>query len=196
MGFTIWVLLLKRWQIFRNLEEIPWVRLEPTLWLSPLLLLPKGKGCCPFEGLPFLFYSVVRNCVLYIKKCVCVLISYGYVKICSFLSFLIKFNRVCFQNSFCNFVILIDSTRTILHLPLSFSSLFLKNWILHGHPCKELTWNSQTYEKQNRENTRQRKIITHRQYLRGSAICLRPQSCRDFTIIRKKYKVQWYNFSL
>ena len=40
--------------------------------------------------------------------------------------------------------------------------------------------------KTNRENTRQRKTITRiRQYLRGSAICLRPRSCRDFTIIRK-----------
>ena len=35
-----------------------------------------------------------------------------------------------------------------------------------------------------------------RQYLRGSAICLRPRSCRDFTIIKEKYKVQQYSFSL
>ena len=49
-----------------------------------------------------------------------------------------------------------------------------------------ITQNSQTYEKQNRENTCQRKIITRtRQYLRGSVICLRPWSCRDFTIIRE-----------
>ena len=45
--------------------------------------------------------------------------------------------------------------------------------------------------KKNRENTRQRKKITRtRQYLCGSAICLRPRSCRDFTIIKKKYRVQ------
>ena len=45
-------------------------------------------------------------------------------------------------------------------------------------------------KKKNRENTRQRKTITHiRQYLCGSAICLRPWSCRDFTIIRKKLQV-------
>ena len=34
-------------------------------------------------------------------------------------------------------------------------------------------------------------IITHtRQYLHGSAICLRLWSCRDFTIIKEKYKVR------
>ena len=33
-------------------------------------------------------------------------------------------------------------------------------------------------------------IITRtRQYLRGLAICLRLRSCKDFTIIKKKYKV-------
>ena len=32
-----------------------------------------------------------------------------------------------------------------------------------------------------------KKKITHtRKYLRGLTICLRPQSCRDFTIIREK----------
>ena len=36
-----------------------------------------------------------------------------------------------------------------------------------------------------------KKTITRtRQYLRGSAICLRSWSCRDFTIVRKKYKVR------
>ena len=40
------------------------------------------------------------------------------------------------------------------------------------------------------------KIITRtRQYLRNLAICLRPQSCKDFTIIMEKYKVQQYSFS-
>ena len=66
-----------------------------------------------------------------------------------------------------------------------------------------LTRNSQhVRNKKNRENTCQerknKKTITRiRQYLRGSAICLRPQSCRDFTIIRKKYKVrlQFFSFS-
>ena len=48
--------------------------------------------------------------------------------------------------------------------------------------CRELTRNSQTCKKQNRENTRQRKIITcTRQYLCGLAICLHSWSCRDFT---------------
>ena len=35
-----------------------------------------------------------------------------------------------------------------------------------------------------------------RQDLHGSAICLRPQSYRDFTIIKEKYKVRQYSFSL
>ena len=49
----------------------------------------------------------------------------------------------------------------------------------------------------NRKNTCQRKTITHiRQYLRSSAICLRPRNCRDFTIIREKFKVWQYSFSL
>ena len=44
--------------------------------------------------------------------------------------------------------------------------------------------------KKNRVNTRQRKTITRtKQYLRGSAICLRPQSCKDITIIREEYRV-------
>ena len=39
------------------------------------------------------------------------------------------------------------------------------------------------------KNTRQRKIITRtRQYLRGSAIYLHPQSCRDFTYQGKNTK--------
>ena len=53
--------------------------------------------------------------------------------------------------------------------------------------CRELTRNSQPMRNKNKENTCQRKTITcTRQYLRGSAICLRPQSCRDFTIIKEK----------
>ena len=41
---------------------------------------------------------------------------------------------------------------------------------------------------------KKKKITCIRQYLRGSAICLRPQSYKDFTIIRKKYKVRQYSF--
>ena len=53
--------------------------------------------------------------------------------------------------------------------------------------CRELTWNSQPVRSKNRENTRQRKIITcTKQYLRGLAICLHPRSCRDFIIIKEK----------
>ena len=56
---------------------------------------------------------------------------------------------------------------------------------------KGIKSNSQlVINKKNRENTRQRKTITcTRQYLRGSAICLRPQSCRDITIIKEEYRV-------
>ena len=40
------------------------------------------------------------------------------------------------------------------------------------------------------KNTRKRKTITRtRQYLRGSAICLRLWSCRDITIIKEEYRV-------
>ena len=65
-----------------------------------------------------------------------------------------------------------------------------------------LTRNSQhVRNKKNRENTfpekKKKKTITRtRQYLRGSTICLRTQSCRDFTIIREKYKMRLQFFSL
>ena len=56
--------------------------------------------------------------------------------------------------------------------------------------CRKLARNSQTCEKQNKENKRQRKIITcTRQYLHGLIICLHSRNCRDFTIIRGK-KIQ------
>ena len=65
--------------------------------------------------------------------------------------------------------------------------------------CRELTWNCQPVRNKNKENTRQRKTITRtRQYLRGSAICLHPQSCRNFTIIREKIQsatVQFFSLS-
>ena len=56
---------------------------------------------------------------------------------------------------------------------------------------RELTRNSQlVINRKNRENTCQRKTITRtRQYLRGSAIFLHPQNCKDFTIIKEK-KIQ------
>ena len=69
-----------------------------------------------------------------------------------------------------------------------------------GCNCREFNPKSQLVrnkKKKNRENTRQRKTITRtRQYLRSSAICLHPRSCRDFTIIREKYKVRLQIFSL
>ena len=53
------------------------------------------------------------------------------------------------------------------------------------------------WEAKNRENTLQRKtIICTRQYLRGSVIYLRLWSCRDYTIIREKYKSATTIFSL
>ena len=133
MGFTVWVLSLKRWKFFRNLEEIPWVRLWAEFVVKSTTVFSKRKRLLPIWRFAFSFLFNCKKLCYTSKKYVCVLISYGVVKICAFLSFLIKFNWVCFQNSFCNFVILIDSTRTIVHL-FSFSSLFLKNWILHSHP--------------------------------------------------------------
>ena len=61
---------------------------------------------------------------------------------------------------------------------------FLLRLINFWRRCREFNLNPNLWEtKTNRENTRQRKTITRtRQYLRGSAICLCPQSCRDFTI--------------
>ena len=57
--------------------------------------------------------------------------------------------------------------------------------------CRELNLNLNLWGTKNRENTRQRKTITRtRQYLRDSVICLRTRSCKDFTIIREKYKVR------
>ena len=59
------------------------------------------------------------------------------------------------------------------------------------YPLKGIKPNSQLVRNKNRENTPQRKTITRtRQYLRGSAICLRPRNCRDITIIREEYRVQ------
>ena len=62
----------------------------------------------------------------------------------------------------------------------------------------EIQLKFQTCEKQkNREKkTAKRKTITRTiQYLRGLAICLCPQSCRNFTIIKKNYNVQLQCFS-
>ena len=48
----------------------------------------------------------------------------------------------------------------------------------------------------NREKYMPKKKKSHtRQYLHDSAICLRPRSYRDFTILREKYRVRHYNFS-
>ena len=47
------------------------------------------------------------------------------------------------------------------------------------------------------QKKKKKKTITRtRQYLRGSAICLRPWSCRDFTIIMEEYRVQNCNYNL
>ena len=60
---------------------------------------------------------------------------------------------------------------------------------------KGINLNSQLVRKKKKKAPK--KTITHtRQYLRGSAICLRPQSCKDFTIIREEYKNAATVFSL
>ena len=64
----------------------------------------------------------------------------------------------------------------------------LSEWVCLDVSCREFNPKFPICEKQkNRENTRQRKIITcTRQYLCGSAICLRPRSYKNFTIIKEK----------
>ena len=48
-----------------------------------------------------------------------------------------------------------------------------------------------------KKNAKRKTITRTRQYLRSSAICLRPQSCRDFTIIKENYnaRLQCFSFS-
>ena len=67
-------------------------------------------------------------------------------------------------------------------LCFNFEKLHLKGIKSNSQPVRN---------KKNRENTRQTNKITRiRQYSRGSAICLRPRSCRNITIIREEYRVQ------
>ena len=69
-----------------------------------------------------------------------------------------------------------------------------------GGYCRELARNSQTCEKQNRENARQRKIITRIwQYWYGSVICLHPRSLQKFHYYQGKIqsaKPPFYELSL
>ena len=63
-----------------------------------------------------------------------------------------------------------------------------------GIGCREFNPNSQHVRNKNKENTRKKKKITRtRQYLRNSAICLHPWSCRDLSGKNTKYG---YSFSL
>ena len=49
----------------------------------------------------------------------------------------------------------------------------------------------------NKKQRKQRKTITRtRQYLHGLVICLRPRSSKDFTIIKKEYRVQNCGYNL
>ena len=63
--------------------------------------------------------------------------------------------------------------------------------------CWEFNRNSKHVrnKKIEKKNAKRKTITLTRQYLRGSAICLRPQSCRDFTIIKENYKVRLQCFS-
>ena len=59
------------------------------------------------------------------------------------------------------------------------------------NPNSQLVRKAKKKKKRKKENTCQRKTITHtRQYLHGLAICLRSRSCRDFTIIKEEYRVR------
>ena len=66
--------------------------------------------------------------------------------------------------------------------------------------CRELNripnpWEKKKIEK--KHTLKKKKTITRtRQYLRGSAICLYPRSCRDFTIIKEEENTRCgYNYS-
>ena len=67
--------------------------------------------------------------------------------------------------------------------------------------CREFNRNSQPMrnkkQRKHKRKKKKKKTITRtRRYLCGSTICLRPRSCRDFTIIKEKYKVRLQFFSL
>ena len=75
--------------------------------------------------------------------------------------------------------------------------LLMDSWGRGNEICRELNRIPNPWETKIRENTRQRKTISRtRQYLRGSAICLRPRSCRDITIIREEYRVQLGGYNI
>ena len=59
--------------------------------------------------------------------------------------------------------------------------------------CWEFNRNSKHVRNkkiEKKKNAKRKTITRIRQYLRGSVICLRPQSCRDFTIIKENYNVR------
>ena len=78
-----------------------------------------------------------------------------------------------------------------------------KNVICYDHARSDLhergyIQNSQIYEMQKlrKKKYAEKKNNFKRQYLRSLAICLRPQSCKDFTIYRKKIQDAAIHFSL
>ena len=91
--------------------------------------------------------------------------------------------------------------RDILNMILKFIEYKIINFhiSLYTWTCWEFNRNSKPVRnKKIEKKNAKRKIITRpRQYLRGSAICLRPQSCRDFIIIKENYNVwlQCFSFS-
>ena len=74
-------------------------------------------------------------------------------------------------------------------------STFIYHHILeHVGNSTEIS-NLRKQKNREKKNAKRKTITCTRQYLRGSAIFLRPQSCRDFTIIKENYNVRLQCFS-
>ena len=78
----------------------------------------------------------------------------------------------------------------------------LGNQLVAGDWCRELTRNSQPMRKKKRKKKKKEKEKTHvkekQLHVQDNIYmvrqCLCPRSCRDFTIIREKYKMRQYSF--
>ena len=75
----------------------------------------------------------------------------------------------------------------------------LGNQLVAGDWCRELTRNSQPMRKKKKKKEKEKTHVKEKQIHVQDKIymvrqCLCPRSCRDFTIIREKYKIRQYNF--
>ena len=143
--------------------------------------LPWYQICPPLVFDPFLSSSSFSLFVLYFFKCPTLHVSLA---------------RGVARNKYlggagCN--------RDILNMILKFIEYKIINFhiSLYTWTCWEFNRNSKPVRnKKIEKKNAKRKIITRpRQYLRGSEICLRSQSCKDFTIIKENYNVRLQCFS-